>query len=154
MTTISQLPTLSPISIDPNGYYTTNAIPTSSYSITPSMTGGYSYPTNTTYGYGAITTIPLTGTGLHAGSTITVTGGGLGGYGSGSTFTISGLNPGDINTTIKFPEEWVDKFPDFNRIKKMCEEYPALQIAFEKFKTVYSLVKDHYDTPEDKRPLP
>jgi hypothetical protein len=52
------------------------------------------------------------------------------------------------------PEEWVNQFPDFDRVQKMCEEYPGLKIALEKFKTVYKLVKDHYDTPEDKRPRP
>ena len=55
---------------------------------------------------------------------------------------------------INFPEEWVDCLPDFNRIEKMCEEYPGLKIAYEKFKTVYKLVKDDYDTPKDKRLKP
>ena len=63
----------------------------------------------------------------------------------------SGLNGTDY-TTFTCPQEWVNCFPDFDRIEKMCEEYPGLKIAFEKFKTTYKLVKDHYDTPEDKRP--
>jgi hypothetical protein len=56
--------------------------------------------------------------------------------------------------TITFPEEWVHSFPDIKRVEKMCEEYPGLKIAYEKFKTVYKLVADHYDTPKDKRPKP
>jgi hypothetical protein len=48
--------------------------------------------------------------------------------------------------------DWEDKFPDWARIQRMCEQYPGLKIAFEKFKTTYHLVKDHYDTPEDQRP--
>ena len=52
------------------------------------------------------------------------------------------------------PEEFVDAFPDYARIEKMCKEYPGLAIAFEKFKTTYKLVKDHYDTPADQRPKP
>jgi len=36
----------------------------------------------------------------------------------------------------------------------MCDEYPGLKIAFEKFKTTYKLVKDDYDTPKDKRKTP
>jgi hypothetical protein len=48
-------------------------------------------------------------------------------------------------------EEFVDRFPDFSRVEKMCEQYPGLKIAFEKFKTVYTLVKDDYDTPKDKK---
>jgi hypothetical protein len=55
---------------------------------------------------------------------------------------------------INFPEEWVNCFPDFKRIEKMCEEYPGLKIAYEKFVTTYKLVTDHYDTPKDKRPKP
>jgi hypothetical protein len=56
--------------------------------------------------------------------------------------------------TINLPEEWINCFPEFARIEKMCEEYPGLKIAYEKFKTTYKLVKDHYDTPEDQRPRP
>ena len=76
--------------------------------------------------------------------------------GSGLTSaSIASLNT--INTSqfnIQFPEEWVDTFPEWGRIKDMCEQYPGLKIAFDKFKTTYLLVKNHYDTPEDQRPLP
>ena len=68
---------------------------------------------------------------------------------SGSSFTIGAGS----NFTWRTPEEFVDAFPDWERIVKMCEEYPGLKIAFEKFKTTYYLVKDHYDTPEDQRPI-
>ena len=69
---------------------------------------------------------------------------------------ISGINGANgINLTGIFGgEDWVDKFPDFDKIQKMCEEYPGLKIAFEKFKTTYKLVRDHYDTPKDQRPKP
>ncbi len=50
--------------------------------------------------------------------------------------------------------EWANCFPEWDRIQKMCEEYPGLKIAFEKFKTTYDLVKDDYDTPKDKRKTP
>jgi hypothetical protein len=95
--------------------------------------------------------------------TITLTGGTSNySYSNGSTVTISngGYTIGTISSidatqfNWKAPEEFVDAFPDYNRIEKMCKEYPGLAIAFEKFKTVYNLVKDHYDTPEDQRPKP
>jgi hypothetical protein len=70
-----------------------------------------------------------------------------------TTGAISGAGSG-YEWNWKTPEEFIDAFPDMDRIKKMCEEYPGLKIAFEKFKTTYYLVKDHYDTPEDQRPLP
>jgi hypothetical protein len=80
--------------------------------------------------------------------------------GGGGTYTISG--PSTINTTsinisdfkVTMPEEWVDCFPDFDRIEKMCKEYPGLKIAYEQFKTVYALVRDDYDTPKDQRVKP
>ena len=90
-------------------------------------------------------------------------------YYGGSTLTttaISSLTASQINTvtiggtidsssfTINFPNEWVNCFPEFNRIERMCEEYPGLKVAYEKFVTTYKLVADHYDTPKDKRPKP
>jgi len=78
-----------------------------------------------------------------------------------TTLTINGTNASSwsnvsIDSTFKWSasEEWVDCFPDFDRIQSMCEEYPGLKIVFEKFKTTYLLVKNHYDTPEDQRPKP
>ena len=91
-----------------------------------------------------------TNSGTVSTSTIT-TGSGLG-ISNSATITLS--NIGTPPFVWKDPEEFVDAFPDFNRIKKMCDEYPGLRIAYEKFKTTYKLVKDHYDTPEDQRPLP
>jgi hypothetical protein len=70
---------------------------------------------------------------------------------SASTYTINGAGS-DYNW--KMSEEFVDVLPDLERIKKMCEQYPGFKIAFEKFKITYYLVKDDYDTPEDKRPKP
>jgi hypothetical protein len=97
------------------------------------------------------------------------TGAGVGGF-SSDTITISGgtgvgLSTSQINTisvsdisTSQFNwnlnEEFVNCLPDFNRVQKMCKEYPGLKIAYEKFVTTYKLVKDHYDTPEDQRPKP
>jgi len=76
----------------------------------------------------------------------------IGASGSSGSSYINSID----TTSIIFntPEEWVDCFPDFDRIEQMCKEYPGLAIAFEKFKTTYKLVKDHYDTPEDQRPKP
>jgi len=74
--------------------------------------------------------------------------------GSGATIsTISAISSYDT-FKISLPEEWVDTFPDWERVEKMCDEYPGLKIAFDKFKTVYKLVKDDYDTPKDKRAKP
>jgi hypothetical protein len=76
----------------------------------------------------------------------------VGGLSSAQICSISTISVADIK--MNWPEEWVNCFPEWSRIEKMCEEYPGLRIAFEKFKTVYALVKDDYDTPKDKRPRP
>ena len=78
-----------------------------------------------------------------AGATV----GGVTSIGTINNISISGNN---FNWTGS--EEFVNCLPDFDRIQKMCEQYPGLKIAYEKFKTTYKLVKDHYDTPEDERP--
>jgi hypothetical protein len=96
-------------------------------------------------------------------NTITVSSGHNYYYSTGSKMTTSSggnVGIGTTNGTYTIgpmwatSEEFVDVFPDFSRIQKMCKEYPGLAIAFEKFKTVYSLVKDDYDTPENQRPKP
>jgi hypothetical protein len=81
-----------------------------------------------------------------AGSTFT--------YSSGAGSTVGGITSIGTSDTFKWapPEEFVNCLPEFERIQKMCEQYPGLKIAYEKFKTTYKLVRDHYDTPEDQRP--
>jgi len=95
------------------------------------------------------------GAGVGNSSTITIGGAGGAGVTSISGIGISPLTSDQINSfTFQMPVEWQDKFPDWNKVQKMCEEYPGLKIAFERFQTTYKLVVDHYDTPEDKRPRP
>jgi len=106
---------------------------------------------NITIGNTTGTSFYYTGAGIGgiSANTITISSGGTSSSSSG--FTIGGAGTG---YEWQMQEEFVNCMPDFNRIQKMCEEYPGLKIAFEKFKTTYKLVKDHYDTPEDQRPRP
>jgi len=56
-----------------------------------------------------------------------------------------------INTSF---EEWVDTMPSMHKIKGMCEQYPAFQKEFEKFKQMYNLIKDDYEANnEDDYPF-
>jgi len=64
---------------------------------------------------------------------------------SSPCYTTSTTSFGSINI---FGEDFVDRMPDLRRIQDMCEQYPALSMAWEKFKTTYRLVKDDYDTPK------
>ena len=102
-------------------------------------------------------------------TTSSVTGGGYGGSGvstvtitgGGSGYTIGGvtgtINIGSITSGAGGDSDWsysitefVNSFPDFNRVQDMCETYPGLKIAYEKFVTTYKLVKDDYDNPNKK----
>jgi len=102
---------------------------------------------NVTIGNTTGSSFYYTGAGI-SGSNGTIS---IGSISSGATITLSGAGNG---YEWQMPTEWIDRFPDWDKVKKMCEEYPGLKIAFEKFETTYKLVVDHYDTPEDKRPLP
>ena len=96
-----------------------------------------------------------------SGDTITISGGGSSvsssvyTIGSGSVGGLTGITAQDISTfNWNLNEEFVNCLPDLDRVKKMCDEYPGLKIAYEKFVTTYKLVRDDYDTPEDQRPKP
>jgi hypothetical protein len=130
---------------------TSSAQPT--YSITSSDTIDFSSLGNITLASGTSSdTITLNVGNISNGY---YTGAGIIGSGSGYvTITGGGSVVSDSEFTFNFPEDWIDCFPDWERIQKMCNEYPGLKIAFEKFKLTYNLVKDDYDTPEDKRIKP
>jgi hypothetical protein len=87
---------------------------------------------------------------------ITISNGNI--YTSNNSVSTVNISPITAEQVASFnwqpPVEWQDKFPEWDKVKKMCEEYPGLKIAFERFQTTYKLVVDHYDTPEDQRPRP
>jgi hypothetical protein len=99
-----------------------------------------SYNYNTTYDYGTVT--------LTSGSV------GIGTSMAGGTYTIgSGISSIDLNSnyTINYPEEWVNSFPDWDRVENMCKHYQGLEIALKNFRLIYELVKDDYDNPTPKK---
>ena len=84
-------------------------------------------------------------------NTVSIAGGGY----SGVTYTTLTSNDTiTLNTDYQFswgdPQEFVDSFPDWQRVQDMCKKYPGLEIALRNFRTVYTLVKDDYDNPKDK----
>lgn len=54
-------------------------------------------------------------------------------------------------SSIIWGEDFIDRIPDLKRIDDMCAQYPALSLAWEKFKTTYRLVKDDYDNLEPRK---
>lgn len=43
-------------------------------------------------------------------------------------------------------EEWINAFPDFDKVKSLREQHPALEKAYENFKTIYKLVESENKT--------
>lgn len=77
---------------------------------------------------------------------------------SGSTITLT------MDNTITFPEnfepiilephlpkEFVDTFPDWDKVEKMCKEYPGLDIALKKFQEVYKMVEDDWQAKQGQK---
>jgi hypothetical protein len=77
-----------------------------------------------------------------------------------STITTSILDPAyDVNldwaTGITFDRVmFEDDMPDPQEIKRMCEEYPALEKVYENFKTVYKMVEQDWRGKQDDDELP
>jgi len=64
------------------------------------------------------------------------------------TITISGI---DNDWSLNLPVAWVDSFPDYSEVEKMCNEYPALKIAFEKFKQTYAMIEDDWESKKGNK---
>ena len=72
-----------------------------------------------------------------------------------SGIDISTLTTGDITAVNwdKFNTDvlWENKLPDPARVEKMCKHYPALEKAYENFKSIYKMVEQDYKgNHEDK----
>lgn len=62
---------------------------------------------------------------------------------------------GDVQYTITNNVDFVDSMPSLWKIKDMCKHYPALEKAFENFKTVYAMVQQDYKgNHEDDEEIP
>lgn len=56
----------------------------------------------------------------------------------------------ELNTVWGSTNEFVDSFPDWDRVQNMCQKYPGLEIALRNFQTIYTLVKDDFDNAKDQ----
>jgi len=73
-----------------------------------------------------------------------------------TTASIGAIGTVDISTLLNRnwtlnSIEWVDAWPDFNKVKNMRVKYPALDKAMEKVISIYNMVKDDYDNPVPKK---
>ena len=73
------------------------------------------------------------------------------------TFDVSDITISSVDTsTIKLDDihwadnitweqtEFVDKMPSIDKVHNMCGYYPALEKAYENFKTIYKMVEQDY----------
>ena len=59
---------------------------------------------------------------------------------------------GDITFDLRAvnqPVEFEDEMPDVAKVEDMCNDYPALAQAYEKFKTMYALVHQDWKGRQD-----
>lgn len=64
-----------------------------------------------------------------------------------STLLTSNFN----DWTFNLPIDWVNSFPNYSEVEKMCKEYPALQIAFLKFKQTYVMIEDDWESKKGNK---
>lgn len=79
----------------------------------------------------------------------TIAAGGISTISPLDTVTITSLD--SSNWTFNLPVEWVDSFPSYSEVEKMCKEYPALKIAFEKFKQTYVMIEDDWEAKKGNK---
>jgi hypothetical protein len=61
----------------------------------------------------------------------------------------------NIDTNTFDPKEFEDVMPSVAKVEDMCMDYPALKMAYDNFKTIYSMVhQDWVGRQEDNDPLP
>ena len=75
------------------------------------------------------------------------------------TINIGNLSLSDTisySDTITFPDfsninitEFEGMMPPIEKVKEMCEEYPALEKAYENFKLIYKLVHDDWVSKQE-----
>lgn len=61
----------------------------------------------------------------------------------------------DLNTiSITQPVEFEDTMPEVAKIEDMCNDYPALEKAYENFKTIYKMVHQDWIGRQKEDELP
>ena len=66
-----------------------------------------------------------------------------------TTIDFDWLNDDSINITLNEPVEFEDHMPDVAKVEDMCNDYPALAQAYEKFKTIYAMVHQDWQGRQD-----
>jgi len=70
----------------------------------------------------------------------------------GSEFEWDNVEPYSI--TLNEPVEFEDHMPSVSKVEDMCNDYPALAQAYEKFKTIYAMVHQDWKGRNDDDEIP
>lgn len=60
----------------------------------------------------------------------------------------------DLSSITTQPVEFEDTMPDVAKIEDMCNDYPALEKAYENFKTIYKMVHQDWVGRQKQDELP
>jgi hypothetical protein len=64
-------------------------------------------------------------------------------YSVNHTITNGNINAASYvfyDTNVSSHKEWVNCFPDWNKVQLLCELHPGLALALRNFKTLYTLI--------------
>jgi hypothetical protein len=117
--------------------FTTDTL--SSYLNNMSVTG--SYGISSSMSAGDTITISNNTNGPYAGSTFSgsYTGSMFYNTTNNSNYVYTGTGGGWSSVSPSYGTDFVDKFPEWIAFRKLCEEYPGLDKAYENLKLVYSV---------------
>ena len=60
----------------------------------------------------------------------------------------------DFTITLNTPVEFEDHMPSVAKVEDMCNDYPALKQAYEKFKTIYAMVHQDWQGKQNDEEFP
>jgi|SRR6056300_988071 len=77
---------------------------------------------------------------------------------SASTLEYNGIDDwistDDFSITLSDPIEFEDHMPSVAKVEDMCNDYPALRQAYEKFKTIYAMVHQDWQGRQEEDDCP
>lgn len=66
-----------------------------------------------------------------------------------SDLTVDTIDLDNLTITLDDPVEFEDCMPDVAKVEDMCNDYPALEKAYENFKTIYKMVHQDWQGRQD-----
>jgi len=83
--------------------------------------------------------------------TITVNVSSITGYDSTWNIMDDNIDLSSLNISTLNPVIFKDYMPDVAKVEDMCNDYPALEKAYENFKTIYKMVQQDWQGKQDEK---